>query len=133
MKCIYGTFQKDTGKDDCEQCTANFFCDALGLEAAKPHTDKPGYDCSVSGTMDPRICEMGWYSDQADGGKCKKCKVNEFCKFHAVTAGEKCPDGYNCVQNTPTIGPNWISTEKSDYHLCDKGHFCDDANDGSAR
>jgi hypothetical protein len=81
--------------------------------------------------MDPRVCEMGTYSDQADGGKCKACAKNEYCNFQAVVAGQKCPDGYNCITGTPVVGPNWMKSEKANFHLCDPGHYCDDTKDAN--
>lgn len=43
------------------------------------------------------------------------------------------PSGYNAIKGAPIRGPNLTKAESTDFHLCDKGYFCDKANDATAR
>ena len=68
-----------------------------------------------------------------------RCPANKYCEKDGLIDGVVCPNGYNCVLGTPIRGPNLISSVAMSAavdlggHLCDKGYFCDVANDATAR
>lgn len=55
------------------------------------------------------------------------CEVDKYCQANALIAGTDCPNGYVCTTGTPIEFPNWLASEMTDYHLCPKGSYCDNA------
>lgn len=61
------------------------------------------------------------------------CPKNKYCEKDGLIAGVTMPNGYNAVEGAPIKGPNLLKSESPKWHLCDKGYFCDTANDATAR
>ena len=119
-KCPIGTFAASgelRSEDECQNCSAGFYCESSGLTAVtapcaagwfctggatKAQPDDPdeggicppGSECPI-GSISPKLCEKGTYSNVSGKEACGKCPAGYFC-LEGATDPSDCPVGSYC-------------------------------------
>jgi hypothetical protein len=61
------------------QCDQGYYCSGGSSSKTPPTTCQKGYYC-VTGSMEPKLCEEGLYTDTTKKASCDKCPEGKYCE-----------------------------------------------------
>jgi hypothetical protein len=101
-KGTYNPWPKKVWAHDCITCLEGYYCDKVGMVNVTGQLCTPGHYCPL-GTIDPRPCPPGTYTNQLgtiNEKDCQTCPPGFFCP---EGTGEPipCTDGHYCPEETP--------------------------------
>ncbi|PIK33904.1 hypothetical protein BSL78_29274 [Apostichopus japonicus] len=133
--CENGTYNGQTGEDECEICPAGFYCDPTESgPVITPASCPTGYYCpDGTGAAESQPCPPGTFGDTGgyeELSDCVACTAGYYCESPGLTAPtDECYAGYYCTGGaySPTPYDDMVDPDNTTFtgnDVCPVGYFC---------
>eukprot|EP00002_Diphylleia_rotans_P010730 TRINITY_DN2129_c0_g1_i2.p1 TRINITY_DN2129_c0_g1~~TRINITY_DN2129_c0_g1_i2.p1 ORF type:complete len:5186 (-),score=657.71 TRINITY_DN2129_c0_g1_i2:603-16160(-) len=120
--CPPGKFANQTGMDQCNSCTAGYYCPE---RSQVPLICSAGNYCPPESSF-PTQCPLGTFSNRqglSNSTQCSLCTPGKYCDQAGLTAATKtCNAGFLCQKGA--VSPNGSTASDISPNPCPSGHYC---------